>query len=59
MHPWMQTGDLEVSESDEELDGEEVDELEDQGNDDWSESEINHHRPAEDFTGQIIDGGNR
>jgi len=36
MHPWMQTGDIEVSESDEEADGEDVDELEDQQNDEWS-----------------------
>jgi 5'-AMP-activated protein kinase, catalytic alpha subunit len=39
MHPWMQTADLEISESDEDLENEaeDVDELEDQANnDDWS-----------------------
>ncbi len=39
MHPWMQTGELDISESDEEAyEGvEDVDELEDQANDDnWS-----------------------
>ena len=29
MHPWMQTGDLEISESDEDNEEEDVDELED------------------------------
>jgi 5'-AMP-activated protein kinase catalytic alpha subunit len=54
MHPWMQTADLEISESDEEFDAEDVDELEDQANDDWSQSEINNNqRQAEDFTGQL------
>ena len=58
MHPWMQTGDLEISESDEDIDEEDVDELEDQANDDWSQSDINNPRQAvEDFTGQL-DGGN-
>ena len=44
MHPWMQTGDLEISESDEDIDEEDVDELEDQANDDWSQSDINNPR---------------
>lgn len=35
-----------------------MDELEDQANDDWSQSDINNPRQAaEDFTGQL-DGGN-
>ena len=57
MHPWMQSGDLEISESDEEIDEEDVDDLEDHGNDDWSQSDINHPRQGEDFTGQIDGAG--
>ena len=54
MHPWMQTADLEISESDEELEAEDVDELEDNANDDWSQSEINNNnRQVEDFTGHL------
>lgn len=42
MHPWMQTGDLDISESEgEDEEVEDVDELEDHANDDWSQSDIN------------------